>query len=446
MGMLALHGTCLSQSLLVRLGRRLQSASILIARFTLPSLRNIPKQNILIFHSNRGGKSDKLENIHIHIITKLLRSTLVITMPSESPLPPELAKQLKTISLNWDLPKIDCIPPFSKSPSGSPVAGIEAESSRPPSPDMTVSPDMLPVTRTNTKCVVTWDLPPLAKQIKEKPVPLSEKGTNHSTPTAFPGGELRLIKGYPIPPPPKFVENRPPGFSEASIKSRERSASKTPLSSNDTASIRDFVLSIAPSPPKEASSSNRKSVSFAQSESADSASALLDPPPSPPLLALSSLSSERAWRAHDLPKIETKSPPSRIRHSKSLPRSPPRALSPSPSSPNLQIIKQPIPKPYRGQELSVVADLNRDHLPHVNHSNCHGSLHLFSVPTMEEFKNHKIVVTLEAGSSAPTGARIFVFKFRIMTLGLYKAVVRLNLVHLGDTVTEEEIETNGFEV
>lgn len=65
---------------------------------------------------------------------------------------------------------------------------------------------------------------------------------------------------------------------------------------------------------------------------------------------------------------------------------------------------------------------------------------------MEEFKNHKIVVTLETGSSAPKGARIFVFKFRIMTLGLYKAVVRLNLVHLGDTVTEEEIETNGFEV
>ena len=366
-------------------------------------------------------------------------------MPSESPLPPELAKQLKTISLNWDLPKIDCIPPFPKSPTGSPVAGIEAASSRPPSPDMAVSPDIPPMTRTNTKCVVTWDLPPPAKQIKEKPVPLSEKGTNHSTPTPLLGGELRHIKGYPIPPPPKSVENCPLGFSESSIKSRERSVSKAPLPSNDTTKIPDFVLSIATSPPKEGSSSNRKSVSFAESESADSALALLDPPPSPPLLALSSLSSERAWRAHDSPKIETKSPPCVIKHFKSLPSSPPLALSP-PLNLNLQIIKQPIPKPYRGQELSVVADLNRDHLPHVNHSNCHGSLHLFSVPTMEEFKNHKIVVTLEAGSGVPKGARILVFKFRIMTLGLYKAVVRLNLVHLGDTVTEEEIETNGFEV
>ncbi len=38
------------------------------------------------------------------------------------------------------------------------------------------------------------------------------------------------------------------------------------------------------------------------------------------------------------------------------------------------------------------------------------------------------------------------FKFRIVTLGLYRAVVRLNLVHLGDTVTQEEIETTEFEV
>lgn len=381
-----------------------------------------------------------------HIISKPLRSTVLITMPSESPLPPELAKQLKTISLNWDLPKIDCISQVAKSHTGSPVAGIETALSRPPSPDMTVSPDIPPMIRTNTKSAVTWDLPPPAKQIKEKPVPLSDKGTNHSTPTSLPGGELRHIKGYPIPPPPKSIENFRLDFSESSIKSRERSASKAPLSSNDKTKIMDFVLSIATSPPKESSSSNRKSVSFVESESADLALALVDPPPSPPLLPLSSLSSERAWRAHYLPKIETTSPPCRIRQSKSLPRSPPLALSPPSLSLNLQIIKQPIPKPYRGQELSVVADINRDHLPHVNHSNCHGSLHLFSVPTMEEFKNHKIVVTFESGSGVPKGARILVFKFRIMTLGLYKAVVRLNVVHLGDTFTEEEIETNGFEV
>lgn len=68
------------------------------------------------------------------------------------------------------------------------------------------------------------------------------------------------------------------------------------------------------------------------------------------------------------------------------------------------------------------------------------------MPTKEEFKDHKIVVSLEAASSAPRGARIFVFKFRIIALGLYKAVVRLNLVHLGDTVTQNEIETAEFEV
>lgn len=39
-----------------------------------------------------------------------------------------------------------------------------------------------------------------------------------------------------------------------------------------------------------------------------------------------------------------------------------------------------------------------------------------------------------------------VFKFRIVTLGLYRAVVRLNLVNLGDTVTQDQIETNEFEV
>lgn len=39
-----------------------------------------------------------------------------------------------------------------------------------------------------------------------------------------------------------------------------------------------------------------------------------------------------------------------------------------------------------------------------------------------------------------------VFKFRIVTLGLYRAVVRLNLVRSGDTVTQDQIETTEFEV
>lgn len=39
-----------------------------------------------------------------------------------------------------------------------------------------------------------------------------------------------------------------------------------------------------------------------------------------------------------------------------------------------------------------------------------------------------------------------VFKFRVVTLRLYRAVLRLNLVHFGNTVTQEEIETTEFEV
>ncbi|MCJ1349847.1 hypothetical protein MMC31_008090, partial [Peltigera leucophlebia] len=367
-------------------------------------------------------------------------------MPSESPLPPELTKQLTSISLNWDLPKIDPMPPpLPKSPTGSPTAGTEAQSSRPPSPDMTSSPDMPPLTRTSTKCVVTWDLPRTTEKNEAKPVPLSTRRINRSTPTPPPDGELRLIKGYPVTPAPKSVENRPLGSSEFSIKGRGRSSSKAPLSTDDTGSVRDFLLSMATSPPKEVSSCNRKSVSFAEPQLADSASPVLERPPSSPPLTLSSLS-ERPWWAHDLPNTGIRSPRSRKRGSKSPPGLPQPPPPLSPASPSLQIINQPTPKPYRGQELSIIADLHRDHLPHVNHSNCHGSLHIFSVPTKEEFKDHKIVVTLKAGSSVPKGARILAFKFRIMTLGLYKAVVRLNLVHLGDTVTEEEIETNEFEV
>lgn len=246
-----------------------------------------------------------------------------------------------------------------------------------------------------------------------------------------------------MPTPPKSLENHPLGSSKYYIKGGRQWPRKASLSSKDSANVRKFLLSVATSPPKETSRSNQKSVSFAGSELADSAPLLADAPQSSPSLDLSSLS-ERPWWAHDLPKIGTKSPPPRKKDSRSPPRSP-STPPPLPSGPNFQIIKQPISKPYRGQELSVVAGLHRDYLPHVNDSNCHGSLHILSVPTKEEFKNHKLVVTLETGS-VPKGARIMVFKFRIVTLGLYRAVVRLNLVHLGDTVTQDEIETSEFEV
>lgn len=367
-------------------------------------------------------------------------------MPSESaPLPPELTKQLTAISLKWELPKIDSMPPppLPKSSTGSPLAGMEEVSSRPPSPEMTVSPDLPPLTRTKSKCVVSWALPPPAEEIKAEPVSLTAKGVNQSAPSPAPDGELRLIKGYPVPTPPRSLENHPPGSSKYYIKGGRQPARKTSLSSKDSANVRKFLLSMTTSPPKETSKSNQKSVSFAEPELADSAPLFADPPQST-TLDLSSLS-ERPWWAHDLPKIGTKSPPPRKRDSKSPPRSPSTPPPPPPSA-NFQIIKQPISKPYRGQELSVIAGLHRDHLPHVNHSNCHGSLHILSVPTKEEFKNHKIVESLAAGSSVPKGARILVFKFRIVTLGLYRAVVRLNLVHLGDTVTQEEIETTEFEV
>lgn len=366
-------------------------------------------------------------------------------MPSESvPLPPELAKQLKAISLNWEFPKIDSMPSpqLPESPTGSPLAGMEEVSSRPPSPEMTVSPDLPPLTRTKSQRVVSWALPPLAEEITAEPVSLFAKGINQSAPNPAPDGELRLIKGYPLPTPPRSLDN-PPGSSKYYIKGGRQLARKASLSSKDSANVRKFLLSMETSPPKEASRSNQKSVSFAERELADSAPLLADPPQSSTILDLSSLS-ERPWWAHDLPKVATISPP-RKRDSKSPPRSPSTPLPPPPNA-NFQIIKQPIPKPYRGQELSVIAGLHRDNIPHVNHSNCHGSLHIRSVPTKEEFKNHKIVATLEAGSSLPRGARILVFKFRIVTLGLYRAVVRLNLVHLGDTVTQDEIETTEFEV
>lgn len=408
--------------------------------------QKLSKQYILILHLTRGKKRDTFEAINPHIITKLLRLALVITMPSESQLPLELAKQLTAISLNWELPKLDSMPPpLPNSSTGSPVAGTKAVSSSPPSPEMTVSPEMPPLTRTKSHRVVDWALPPPAEEIDAEPVSLSAKGINQSTPNPTSDGELRLIKGYPIPPPPKSVENHPLGSSEYCIKGGRPSAGKASLSSKDSADVRKFLLSMATSPPKETSRSNRKSVSFAEPELADSAPLLVDPPQSSPALDLSSRS-ERPWWAHDLPKIGKKSPPPRKRDSRSPPRSPSPPPPPPPSSPNLEIIKQPISKPYRGQELSVIAGLRRDHLPHVNHSNCHGSLHILSVPTKEEFKDHKIVVTFEAGSSVPRGARIFVFKFRIITLGLYRAVVRLNQVHLGDTVTQEETETTDFEV
>ena len=362
-------------------------------------------------------------------------------MSSESPLPPKLAKELSPIIFDLNPPEIDFMPPpLPKSPNGSSVYGKEAASSRPPSPDMTVSPDMPPLTRTNSKCVITSDLAPSAE-----PVPLSAKEINRLASSSPPVRELCAIKGYPVPPPqPKFVENHWLGSSEYCIKGRERSAT-APLSSDDKENFRKFLLSMAKSTPKETLTSNRKSVSFAEPELADSARSSVDPPPSSPPLSISSLS-EQPWLAHCLPKIGTQSPPARKRDSISPSRSPPPPPPPSPSSPNLRIIKQPIPKPYRGQELSVIADLHRDHLPHANHSNCHGTLHLVSVPTKEEFKDHKIVVTLKAGSSIPKGARILVFKFRIMTLGLYRAVVRLNLVHLGNALTQEEVETNEFQV
>ena len=367
-------------------------------------------------------------------------------MPSEAPLlPPELAKQLTAISLNWELPKIDPLPlPLPKSSTDAPIAETETVSSRPPSPEMTVSPDMSPVTRKKSKCVVSWALPPPAEEIKAELGSLVSKGINQSAPNPAPDGELRLIKGYPVPKPPRSLENQPPGSYKYQMSRGRQLARKASLSSRDSENVRKFLLSTATPPPKETSTINQKPVSFAEPEPADLAPLLADPPQSSPTLELPLLS-ERPWWAHDLPKIGTKSPPPRKRNSRSPPRSPSTPL-PLPSSPNFQIIQNPISKPYRGQELSVVAGLHCDYLPDVNHSNCHGSLHILTVPSKEEFKNHKIVVTLETGPAVPMGARIMVFKFRVVTLGLYRAVVRLNLVHLGDTVTQDQIETTEFEV